>query len=215
MCRKSTGTSIYAINRFTGSSSMAVPCALRLPRLPAATTRGGSYGHRALTNRNVGLLNYWTPAQIPNLLIAAPILSISFYGAYRFFASAIISSPAPITSPYASTSTAKPHLPAASQASKCALFPFYVTHLILTLLLTFSAHSQIALRLCVTDPVVWWTAAQLAFTGQGIAPTGSEGRTVDDEKTIHITTFGKAWVWWSVVYGAISIPLWAGHYPPA
>lgn len=179
-------------------------------------TRGGSYGHRELTNRNVGLLNYWSPAQIPNLLIAAPILSISFYGAYRFFASAIISSPAPTTSHSPTTSTAKPHSPAASPASKWALFPFYITHLVLTLLLTFSAHSQIALRLCVTDPVVWWTAAQLAFTGRGIAPTtGSRGRAVDDEKTARITTFGRVWVWWSVVYGAISIPLWAGHYPPA
>lgn len=30
-----------------------------------------------------------------------------------------------------------------------------------------------------------------------------------------MTKVGKWWIWFTVVYGAISIVLWAGFYPPA
>lgn len=30
-----------------------------------------------------------------------------------------------------------------------------------------------------------------------------------------LTQIGKIWVWWTVIFGAISIVLWSGHYPPA
>jgi phosphatidylinositol glycan class V len=163
-----------------------------------------------LTDRNVGLLNYWTLAQLPNLVIASPILSVSFYGVYRF----LLGNPIAPTQP---TSVAA--------VSSWTLAPFYIVHLALTLLLTFSAHSQIALRLSVTDPVIWWTVASLAVrrdTGGARIARDAGGKAAvavkGDRPTqgmLVLTGFGKVWVSWVVVYGAISIPLWAGHYPPA
>jgi Gpi18-like mannosyltransferase len=129
--------------------------------------------YQVLTGRNIGFLNYWTPAQIPNLLIASPVLAISVIGIYRYF----------------SSSTSLPNI----------VVPLVVHHAVMTALLVFGSHTQIALRVISTDPVFWWLLADISF------PRGSRG----------ISTIGKIWVWWSVIWGAISIVLWAGHYPPA
>jgi len=72
----------------------------------------------------------------------------------------------------------------------------------MTFLLIFSSHTQIALRVISTDPVFWWVLADLAF----------DWTTRDHRR---MTRIGKLWVWWSVIWGAVSIVLWAGHYPPA
>jgi phosphatidylinositol glycan class V len=56
-------------------------------------------------------------------------------------------------------------------------------------LLLFASHVQIALRLAVTDPTLWWTLAA--------------------SKRL------SAWTYFCVVYGAVSLVLWAGFYPPA
>ncbi|EIW73174.1 hypothetical protein TREMEDRAFT_42227 [Tremella mesenterica DSM 1558] len=77
------------------------------------------------------------------------------------------------------------------------LIPFHLHHLIMTFLLIFSSHTQISLRVISGDPVVWWNIAQMAFGPKGM------------------TRWGKVWVWWVLIWGAISIPLWKGHYPPA
>jgi phosphatidylinositol glycan class V len=73
----------------------------------------------------------------------------------------------------------------------------YIHHIAMTLLLIFSSHIQIALRTIMGDPVVWWNVAGMAVDG---------GR---------VTGLGRAWIAWSVVWGSVSLVLWAGHYPPA
>ncbi|KAK4685357.1 pre-rRNA-processing protein TSR4, partial [Tremellales sp. Uapishka_1] len=118
---------------------------------------------------NVGFLKYWTPAQIPNLLIASPVLFVSLYGSHTV-----------IWSRTNSTETI-----------------FHLHHLFLTMLLILSSHTQIALRVVSGDPVFWWNVRSMAFGDKGM------------------TRMGRAWVSWTVVWGAISIVLWAGHYPPA
>jgi phosphatidylinositol glycan class V len=73
----------------------------------------------------------------------------------------------------------------------------------MTFLLIFSSHTQIALRVISGDPVVWWNVAAMAFDW---------GNSLESRK---MTKAGKAWVWWTVIWGAVSLVLWAGHYPPA
>ena len=128
------------------------------------------------------MFKYWTIAQVPNFLLAAPVLAVSLLPTLAYFQKA---------------STA-PH----------ALLPFHIHHLFLTLLLIFASHAQIALRVCITDPVVWWNVAAVAVDW---APVGKG----DQARPTVLTTAGKLWIGWVVVYGTVSLFLWAGHYPPA
>lgn len=122
------------------------------------------------------MFKYWTAAQIPNLLLAGPVFLVSLATSLRFFLGA---SPDP------------------------KLVPYHLHHLGMTFLLMFASHSQIALRVCASDPVVWWGITESAF----------------DWRTKHsahgLTTCGRVWVAWSLVWGLVSIVLWAGFYPPA
>lgn len=162
------------------------------------------------------MLNYWTPAQIPNILLALPVLLVSLLGSYRFFLTYITGSTGtsplkghgpPSLVPYVSTAT--------RQTNLHILLPFYIHSLALTLLLLFSAHTQIALRVCVTDPVIWWSLAGLAFRWKGSSRSFGAASTDTEGKEDDMTRMGKVWVWWTIIYGAMSIVLWAGHYPPA
>lgn len=83
------------------------------------------------------------------------------------------------------------------------LLPIYIHSFVLTLILIFSSHTQIALRVASTDPVIWWNVAAVAFDW------------TDGGKMTGMTKAGKLWMWWVVLCGAVSIVLWAGHYPPA
>ena len=133
----------------------------------------------------MGFLKYWTPAQIPNLLIAAPVLAVSLSGTYSYIRQ------------YAS------HLPPKRPQYHHALLPFHLHHLAMTLLLIFSSPTQIALRVISGDPVVWWNVTAMAFDWTESKVPGK------------MSIAGKAWVWWTVIWGAVSLVLWAGHYPPA
>lgn len=124
-------------------------------------------------SRNIGFLNYWTPAQIPNIAIASPVLAVSLFGTFRFFTS--------------------------RTALSRRLAPMMLHHASMTFLLLFGSHTQIALRVISTDPVFWWILADISF---------EKGRS-------GMNRVGRAWLWWAVIWGAISIVLWAGHYPPA
>ena len=123
-----------------------------------------------LTYRNVGFLSYWTPAQIPNILLALPILATASHGSYTYF----------------------------THPSDPRLTPLYLHHVGMTVLLLLSSHTQIVLRVCSGDAVLWWSVARLVFEDDG-----------------RVTRVGRWWIGWVVVWGAVSIVLWAGHYPPA
>jgi len=117
-------------------------------------------------------MKYWTLGSIPNFLLASPVLAISLLGLYRYTRS-------------------RTTLPA-------VVTPLVVLHGVMTFLLIFQSHTQIALRVVSTDPVFWWLLIDIAFKDVG-----------------GLTRIGRAWIWWTVIWGAISIVLWAGHYPPA
>jgi phosphatidylinositol glycan class V len=74
------------------------------------------------------------------------------------------------------------------------LTPHAIHALVLCSTLLFSSHTQIILRLNPSMPIVYWAAASLLLDHP---------------------FWGRLWVIWSVVWGAISIVLWATFLPPA
>ena len=146
---------------------------------------GADIGFQLMIYRNVGLLNYWTFDQLPNLLIAVPVLVPSVWGSVRYLREA--------------GKVARATKGSAIESSHPLLLPLHLHHLLMTLLLVFSSHTQIALRVSLADPVVWWNVASLSF----------------DWQSGKMATFGKVWIWWAVIWGALSIVLWASHLPPA
>ena len=131
-------------------------------------------------------------------------------------------------------------------SSHASLLPFQILHSALTLLLIFASHTQIALRVALTDPVVWWNIADMAFewdpaflrpliestlekpqlspirqklqAGNGVREQ-SRGWMRSKEEEVRsgrrMTKWGRIWVGYVVIWGAVSLLLWAGHYPPA
>ncbi|KAK8865872.1 hypothetical protein IAR55_001020 [Kwoniella newhampshirensis] len=138
---------------------------------------------------NIGLFNYWTLSQMPNILLASPVLLVSIYGTLNYLRKRVSSG-------------------RHTNPSHPALEGLYICHLVTTCLLLFSSHTQIALRVCLGDPVVWWNVVSLAFDWDK-SPDGKQmGRR-------GMTKVGKWWVGWCLVWGAVSMVLWVGHYPPA
>ena len=136
-----------------------------------------------------------------------PVYLVSIIPTYRYFNAIIANDKAKTTA-----------IPLHS-----ALLPFQIHHLALTLLLIFQSHVQIALRVSVTDPVVWWNVASIAFDWE--SPAFRPSRRGDGEVTStsqkdvtpkpKMTRAGKWWTRWVFVWGTVSLFLWAGHYPPA
>lgn len=188
---------------------------------------------------NIGLFHYWTPEQIPNLVIALPVLLPTFAGIWAHFTGSRLSlhsgkahaAGTPTGIPQSSGSTTvhdvrsgakieetddarerkrAEALKAATEAEagkdakegKDGLREqqevirgpltdaIYALSLFLALTLVFTSHTQIALRLAITDPTVWWTLALNAG-------------------------MRRAWVWWCFLWAAVGLALWSGHYPPA
>jgi phosphatidylinositol glycan class V len=87
--------------------------------------------------------------QLPNILLASPVLLASIAGTYSYLRGMLHRQSVP----------SHPLRP----AQHLALLPFHLHHLLLTFLLLFSSHTQIALRLSITNPVIWWNVASMAF----------------------------------------------------
>ena len=158
------------------------------------------YTHIQRAYWNVGFLRYWTVSNIPNFVLALPIL-LNVYAFCVFYLSRL-----PRVYPHVfvrrsaeadkkrreTRIPAEPHPPSLFLAP--SLLPHVLHALALTLLLTFNAHVQIALRVLPSLPLVYWAAARLL---------------------VERPRWGKAWVAWSVVWGAVSCVLWAVFLPPA
>ncbi|OCH91795.1 mannosyltransferase [Obba rivulosa] len=142
----------------------------------------------------VGFLEYWTLQQLPNFLLAAPVLILLLSFCTHYVLHALIprlrlalsgkSFNAPISGPDGSVA---PFLDP-------SLAPHAIHTLILTLLLLFNSHTQIALRLAASVPLTYWAAARLV---------------------LERPRWSWWWVAWSVVWGAVSVVLWTVFLPPA
>jgi phosphatidylinositol glycan class V len=132
------------------------------------------YTHVQRTYWHVGFLSYWTPAQLPNIALALPLLvPLLFYSASQL--SSLLCGKSGGLRP--STTTA------------------HAMHaMILCLTLLTNAHTQIALRLLPSLPITYWSAAALL---------------------LERPWWGRTYVIWAVLWGTLSVLLWASFLPPA
>ncbi|KAI0063536.1 mannosyltransferase [Artomyces pyxidatus] len=150
-------------------------CHTPAPVLPDWCTRTlpSIYTHVQRTYwRGNGFLAYWTLAQLPNILLALPVLVLLLWWALRTLIDIF------------------------TRQEQYTLAPHALHTAALALTLLFAAHTQIALRLAPSLPATCWAGASL----------------LTQPATARI---GRAWVAWSVVWGAVSIVLWATGLPPA
>ncbi|KZT68265.1 glycosyltransferase family 76 protein [Daedalea quercina L-15889] len=142
---------------------------------------------------NVGFLRYWTLQQLPNFLIAAPPLALLLAYSTQYLWRALLPRlGASLTR--RSSSDKDWNLPPASPFFAPSIAPHAIHAFILTLALLFAAHTQIILRLAASMPFTYWAAAWLL---------------------VEHRQWGKYWVSWSIVWGAMSIVLWTTFLPPA
>lgn len=137
---------------------------------------------------NVGLLEYWTVAQLPNFLISAPPLMLLLTFASVYVKKSLI----PQLSMYLSPTSSPPLSPDRFLDPSLAPYAIHASVLCLTLLL--NAHTQIILRLAAALPLTYWAAAWLFIKN---------------------LTWAKVWVIWSIVWGVTMCVLWAVFLPPA
>lgn len=132
-------------------------------------------------------MRYWTPQQIPNFLLGAPPLILLFVFTLRYVRLALLPRLCDFLSPPTSTTTKSPFLPP-------SIAPHVIHALILSLLLLFASHTQIVLRGAASMPLTYWAAAWLL---------------------VERPAWGRWWVGWSVIWGAVSCVLWGVFLPPA
>ena len=153
---------------------------------------------------NVGLFRYFTAAQIPNFLIAAPMIACSLAAIYLYFeadpgrflsGNGIIlrtMMPSRRDGP-AEAPAQKP--PASKFLQNSAVLPHIYLLAFMLLYTICIAHVQIITRIFTFQPVVYWFIAHLMLSG-----SRARGRALQ-------TAIG--------VYGCLGTVLFACHYPPA
>lgn len=167
-------------------------------------------------NRNSGLLRYWTPLQLPNFLLAAPVLALCFAASYSFY----VANPEATwrgTMPFLATprrfrvqrrqeiATSATLTQPATPNEAIALVPFVHLSTFITTLLFLAHHVQIILRVCVTNPVPFWYAAELVLRDRERAKRDRDvGRR-----------WGVIWMRYCWIWGTASIVLFAVFLPPA
>ncbi|PCH43477.1 glycosyltransferase family 76 protein [Wolfiporia cocos MD-104 SS10] len=152
---------------------------------------------------NVGFLRYWTMQQLPNFLICAPVLLLLLVYSTHYIHVAFFPRVRAFLSPPPRTKTSPfspPDSSSDASATKSTLFfppslaPHAIHALLFTILILFNAHTQIILRLAASIPFTYWGAAWLL---------------------VKHPRWGRCWIVWSVVWGAVSLVLWATFLPPA
>lgn len=158
---------------------------------------------------NVGPFRYWTLQQLPNFLIAGPVLLLLFNASiYHIFFSLL---------PRFRILLGANYKRKANDNSDPILNPSLAPHAIhalaLSNMLLVSAHTQIALRLVCALPFTYWAAARLFFLKRQNAFESSKLKPEDCTTTL--SRAARWWVAWSILWGTISLVTWAVFLPPA
>ncbi|KAH9945639.1 glycosyltransferase family 76 protein [Amylocystis lapponica] len=169
---------------FCGGTVPAAPwCNASLPSI---------YGYAQAKYWNVGFLRYWTPQQLPNFILCAPVLLLLFAYTTHYIRRALL----PRLRTFLTQQDVGVHLelPSSPPFLSASLAPHVLHALVNTLILLFAAHTQIILRVAATMPTTYWAAAWLV---------------------VERPVWGRRWVAWSVLWGVTSIVLWTTFLPPA
>jgi GPI mannosyltransferase 2 len=205
-----------ALNGTPNSRFMPAPwCARTIPSI---------YTYAQNTYWNQGLFRYWTVAQIPNFVIAAPVLALMFSFAWWYIRHALVPHFRRIISTRSQEMASVPnqvrpeHLADMRAPKAVFLDPSLAPHAIHTLILAFvflfASHVQTTLRLVAGMPFLHWGAAWLIMNDRYSArPTSREDGS--KERKHPNWRWGRVWVVWSMVWGVLSIVLWVAFLPPA
>ncbi|TFK44581.1 glycosyltransferase family 76 protein [Crucibulum laeve] len=145
------------------------------------------YTHVQATYWGSGFLKYWTLQQVPNFLIAAPPLLLLYTFSTYHLKNALL----PRLSAFIQD---KPPARVQDPFLNFSLTPHAIHAFFLTSTLLFASHTQIILRVAASMPFLYWGAAWLI---------------------LDYPSWGSCWVGWSVIWGVLSIILWATFLPPA
>lgn len=102
-----------------------------------------------IADRDVGLFRYWTLAQVPNFVLAAPVIGFGLLQAHTFLRTVPLSA----------------YLP--HGAVRPWALPYMVHMALLCVMLLVASHVQIALRFATPGgmPAIWWALAAAVVGG--------------------------------------------------
>mmetsp|Transcript_11444 Transcript_11444/g.42979 ORF Transcript_11444/g.42979 Transcript_11444/m.42979 type:complete len:463 (+) Transcript_11444:2-1390(+) len=108
---------------------------------------------------NVGFFRYWTVAQIPNFLLASPVVCIALWGIFKYCEGRV--APFLLVRPLQVSKDAKrsPHQHWFQLSQEAAVYVYYLLFMVLYILL--GAHVQILTRFLVASPALHWITAFL------------------------------------------------------
>ncbi|KAI9330271.1 GPI mannosyltransferase 2 [Zopfochytrium polystomum] len=163
---------------------------------------------------NNGFLRYWTAQQLPNFLLAAPMLAISAAGARRYaqahgrdtiaaLARLLPSRGGRLRRRSATVTTQPPGLRAD--------LPFYALWAALSLYALLFMHVQVVTRLFTSVPAMYWFCAETVSAAARVRRNGGG----DDGRKQKGAWLADALLFYFVGYGAVTIVLFANFYPPA
>ncbi|KAE8225407.1 hypothetical protein CF319_g1854 [Tilletia indica] len=172
---------------------------------------------------NVGFLRYWEPSQLPNFLLAAPVLVFAVYGSIKYSKGSLrpilftllLQADQSKSDTRVEKST-RVEAPATSMhmlhfSSSPTLLPHVIHNIITVGLLLFVSHVQIALRFATPGgmPIFWWGLAGWVLKGNrsDSDPSSSSGR-VSNSRLRTVLGF-------LVMWNVLSLALYSGFYPPA
>ncbi|KAL0956090.1 hypothetical protein HGRIS_002258 [Hohenbuehelia grisea] len=170
-----------------------------------------------------GPFRYWTLSQLPNFALAAPVLVLLYawsiahlrHVAPHYWRVASINT----TTKNQRRLPGTPINPPIDPFLQPSLTPHAIHAFVTASTLLFSANTQIALRLAAALPAVYWAAAWLYWRTSEreevkmVRDVRSDARETSQPKSRWQSS--KCYITWSMVWGALSIVLWAGFLPPA
>lgn len=158
---------------------------------------------------NVGLFRYWSLQQLPNILLAMPVLLLLFDASIAhiryFLLPALVRTLSKYTPRIATRKT--------DPLFKLSVAPHAIHALLISIILLVAAHTQIALRFASAMPFTYWAAARLFLRNP--QPVESEDKVEDSKRIADVPATSRWWTYWSVLWGACSLVTWAVFLPPA
>lgn len=138
---------------------------------------------------NVGLFRYYKVKEMPNFILAAPIVALSLHALHGYFRRTVMSRP-----------VLQPRGPGWHRGT--ALTPFYIHWLFLVVNALLFVHIQVATRLLCACPPLFWHPAKLICDSRR-----------DRKGSLVLTQYGRLVVRYFLLYTVMGSVLFTSFYP--